>query len=122
MGARGSSATTMPMKYRETTVLLPCHSLEDFPLYHSGDDAESLLACWTALWHPALIAAVGSGPKWHRVDVPQDDVQDKLILVPTVSVSQLPTGFSQRAKEANALLISPARDRQAILQKALAAL
>ena len=28
------------MKYRENIILLPCHSLEDFPLHHEGDDAQ----------------------------------------------------------------------------------
>ena len=50
------------MTYRESYILLPCHSLEDFPLHHEGDDAAGLLAAWTALWHPALLAATGAGP------------------------------------------------------------
>ena len=41
------------MNYTDLTVLLPCHSLEDFPLYHEGAEADGLLAAWSALWHPA---------------------------------------------------------------------
>src|SRR3954463_1019018 len=52
------------MNYRELIVLLPCHSLEDFPTYHEGDDAHSLLASWSALGHPALLAAAGQAPSW----------------------------------------------------------
>jgi alpha-mannosidase len=107
------------MKYRELSLLLPCHSLEDFPLYHTGDDADSLLACWTALWHPALLANAEAPPKWHRVDLPPEEVRDSLILVPTVSMSQLPTGFTQRAKESGAVVICREHDRPAILDKAL---
>lgn len=107
------------MIFRELAVLLPCHSLEDFPLYYTGDDADSLLACWTSLWHPALVASTGSGLKWHRVDLPPEDLQEKLILVPTVSTSQLPSGFAQRASESGAVLIRQERDRSAILKKAL---
>ncbi len=44
------------MNYQQLIVVLPCHSLEDFPTHHEGDDATGLLAAWTALWHPALIA------------------------------------------------------------------
>lgn len=105
--------------YRELAVLLPCHSLEDFPLYHTGEDADSLLACWTALWHPRLVATTAAGPKWHRVDLPPEDLQNSLLLVPTVSFSQLPTGFAQRAKDAGAVLITRERDRQSILDRAL---
>lgn len=107
------------MIFRELAVLLPCHSLDDFPLYHTGEDADSLLACWTALWHPSLVASTGSGPKWHRVDLPPDDLQQKLILVPTVSTSQLPAGFAQRVSDAGGVLIRQERDRGAILEKVL---
>ena len=48
------------MKYEELIILLPCHSLEDFPLYHEGEEAQGLLANWVALWHPALVAAAGA--------------------------------------------------------------
>ena len=44
--------------------LLPCPNLDDFPTHHQGQDAESLLANWTAAWHPELIAATGSRPLW----------------------------------------------------------
>ena len=57
------------MKFEELIVLLPCHSLEDFPLYYEGHDADSLLAGWTSLWHPALLAAAGAippGAVWTR--------------------------------------------------------
>ena len=108
------------MKYREIAIILPCHSLEDFPLYHTGDDADSLLAGWTSLWHPTLLHCVQAGPKWHRVDLPPEDLQERLLIVPTVSVSQLPTGFVQRAKDAGSVVIRQEKDRSAILRKALA--
>ena len=44
--------------------LLPCQTLEDFPTRCSRDNAQGLLAAWTALWHPALIAAAGKAPVW----------------------------------------------------------
>ena len=44
--------------------LLPCQNLDDFPTFHKGSDAESLLANWTVAWHPQLIAATQSRPLW----------------------------------------------------------
>ncbi len=93
------------MKYQELIILLPCHSLEDFPTYHEGEDADSLLASWTALWHPALLAAAGVKPTWARVDSPPSVIVDRLLVVPTLAASQLPTGFAQRAKEEGATLV-----------------
>jgi len=110
------------MKFQELAVLLPCHSLEDFPQHHEGEEAEGLLACWTALWHPALLAAANSAPTWYRVDDPPDDVSGKLILVPTASGSELPTGYAERAIESGACLIRGQHDRQLILEQALAKL
>ena len=48
-------------RFPRLIVLLPCHSLEDFPLYFEGDAAAGLLAAWTGPWHPRLIAAAGKG-------------------------------------------------------------
>ena len=36
------------MQLEELIILLPCHSLEDFPLYLEADDADDLLATWSA--------------------------------------------------------------------------
>jgi alpha-mannosidase len=105
--------------YREALILLPCHSLEDFPTYHEGEEAESLLACWTALWHPRFIASSHKMPQWNRVDDPPEDIEGKLILVPSISQQELPAGFSRRATESGATVIQRMSDREKILEKAL---
>ncbi|MEZ6112676.1 MAG: hypothetical protein R3C99_16940 [Pirellulaceae bacterium] len=110
------------MKYQELIILLPCHSLEDFPTHHSGEDAEGLLAAWTALWHPALIAAVESMPTWYRVDTPPEQVANRLIVVPSVSAAELPTGFAQRVKDEGGRLIRRKTDRREIIEAALESL
>ena len=110
------------MKYCESIILLPCHSLEDFPVHHEGDDAQSLLANWTALWHPALIAACESIPHWSRVDDPPVELADRLLVAPSVSGSELPTGFSQRAKQDGAVYVRGKNDRNEIIDLALKSL
>lgn len=106
------------MKFQELIILLPCHSLEDFPQHHQGDDAEGLLANWTALWHPALIAGAGVAPTWYRVDDPPEELSDRLLLVPSVSADQLPTGFADRAKSSGACVVRRVQDRPEILRRA----
>lgn len=110
------------MKYQELIILLPCHSLEDFPTYHEGEDADSLLASWTSLWHPALLAAAGAKPTWARVDTPPTVIADRLLVVPTLAASQLPTGFALRAKDEGATLIRKLSKRADIVAAALAPL
>lgn len=110
------------MPYQELLILLPCHSLEDFPTYHEGDDAQSLLASWSALWHPELIASAGKMPQWQRIEDPPQEVNEKLIVVPTVCASRLPTGFAQRVKEEGGCLVRKTLDRGEIVAAALAGL
>ena len=110
------------MPYRELVLLLPCHSLEDFPTHHEGEDADGLLASWTGLWHPALIAAAQARPTWRRADDPPEEVKEKLIVAPGVSMSQLPTGFAQRAKSEGGVLIRKKTSRDELIAEALAGL
>jgi alpha-mannosidase len=107
------------MKYQQLIIALPCHSLEDFPLYHTGEAAEGLLANWTALWHPALIAAAESIVTWCRCDTPPEDVAGRLIVIPSVGATELPTGFAQRAKEQGAIVIRKQHVRAEIVATAL---
>jgi alpha-mannosidase len=107
------------MQYQELIVLLPCHSLEDFPTYHEGDDANSLLACWSALWHPALMAAARQAPTWRRVDEAPGEARFRLFVVPSVCAQRLPTGFAQRVKDEGGLLIRKTSSREEILAAAL---
>src|SRR3954471_5624532 len=107
------------MKYQELIVLLPCHSLEDFPTHHEGDDAHSLLASWSALWHPQLLAAAGQAPTWRRVDDPPSEVRERLIVAPSVCVQRLPTGFAQRVKDEGGVLIRSTQSREEIVKAAL---
>src|SRR5687767_1688773 len=108
------------MPYQELIILLPCHSLEDFPTYHEGEDAQGLLANWSALWHPELIASAAQSPTWKRADDPPQELTDRLIVVPSVCMSQLPTGFIQRCKEEGACLVRKQSKRDEIVAAALA--
>lgn len=107
------------MMYQQLIVLLPCHSLEEFPTHHEGDEAAGLLAAWSAPWHPALIASAGKIPSWYRADSPPEDVTNKLVVVPGISHSQVPTGYLQRAEAESACLIQNQLDRGAMIELAL---
>lgn len=89
------------MNLRQTSVLLPCHSLADFPTFLEGPDATSLLAGWTALWHPALLAAIGELPTWRRADdpPPADSLNGELVVVPRSCHQSLPVGWLDRFRD-----------------------
>lgn len=104
---------------RPSLILLPCHSLDDFPVYHRGDDAASLLSSWTVLWHPQLLAATGGVPTWGRIDTPPAQVDNQVIVTPQVGYSELATGFAARVQEAGGKLIRGTADRDALARTAL---
>ncbi|MFP6576082.1 MAG: hypothetical protein VB912_13060 [Pirellulaceae bacterium] len=107
------------MSYQELLILLPCHSLEDFPVHHEGEDAQGLLAGWSALWHPQLLAQTQSILRWHRMDDPPEELAGRLVVIPKVSDQELPTGFVDRAGSEGATVVRNQLDRQQIVQAAL---
>ncbi len=110
------------MVIEELVVLLPCHSLEDFPVHHEGEEAEGLLAAWSGLWHPALIAACDNIPLWFRADAPPENPRPRIIVVPQVCDSLLLPGWPTRAKSEGAKLIRKLAKRQEVVDACLAAL
>src|SRR5579872_1851840 len=81
------------MTYEDLIVLIPCHSLEDFPAELGEDDAASLLNAFAVAWHPALLAQAKLLPRWHRADDPPDASQKRLIFLPTSCESWVPAGW-----------------------------
>ncbi len=88
----------MPL-FDECCVLIPASTLEDFPSDLSDSDARSLLAAWTILWHPSLLAECGQLPVWCRADSPPETLENRLLAVPTPSQSRLPDGYRDAGGE-----------------------
>jgi alpha-mannosidase len=108
------------MSYQQVVVLIPSHSLEDFPTELADKPAESLLNAFAVAFHPTLVAATGLMPGWHRADEPTTDVDGSLIIVPTACDDQLPHGWVNLAREQGAVVISGLHDRSEMLTAALA--
>src|SRR6056297_144490 len=87
------------VRSEESCVLIPCSTLEDFPTGASDQDARSLLAAWTVLWHPALLAETRQLPAWYRADAPPEPPGARRIAVPTLSLPKLPAGYESRCRE-----------------------
>jgi alpha-mannosidase len=104
------------MKFTELAVLLPCHSLEDFPIYQEGEQAEGLLTAWCALWHPALVNSAGSIPTWHRLDVLPESLAGRLFTVAPFCTDRLPAGWMARAKNEGARVICETNRAHAVEQ------
>lgn len=102
-------------------VFLPCHSLDDFPTWLEEREADGLLAAWTAAWHPALIAAVGSAPGWTSVEVPPSDPATLLGIVPPACDDRF-AGLVDMAGLVGARIVRQVEGRDGIVAAARVAL
>src|SRR5262245_3244333 len=107
------------MKFAELLVVLPCHGLDDFPVHADSAEADSLLDSWTAVWHPALISAAGSHPRWLPMDESPADFAGRLIVVPSVSAGLVADDFFDRAREGGGIALRQIGDRGALANEAL---
>jgi alpha-mannosidase len=110
------------MFFEDLIVLIPSHSLEDFPAELGEDEAASLLNSFAVAWHPALLADAKVLPRWHRADDPPDGSQKRLILLPKSCESWAPSGWAERVAGENCTVVRGLADRAAMLAAALAPL
>lgn len=110
------------MPYEDLIVLIPSHSLEDFPAEIGEDDAASLLNSFAVAWHPALLAAAKVLPRWHRADDPPDSTQKRLIFLPTSCESWVPAGWAERVSGEGCTVVRGLSERSQMIQAALAPL
>lgn len=107
------------MKYNDLIVLIPCHSLEDFPTDLGEEAAASLLNAFTILWHPSLIASTGAYPRWERSDDTLTVQPDRLVVVPTPCKEWVPSTWVERARREGCIVINDEHDREKMLHQAL---
>lgn len=113
---------THSMSLQDVVILIPSHSLEDFPTEQTDKPAASLLNSFAVAWHPALLASSEVLPHWRRADEPAAVNATQLIFVPTVCDDWLPHGWVEEARTAGATVISGFHDRVEMEAAALAAL
>ena len=110
------------MTYEDLIVLIPAHSLEDFPAELAEDEAASLLNSFAVAWHPALLASARTLPRWHRADDPPDAAQKRLIFVPANCESWIPPGWVERITGEGCTVVRGISEREAMIEAALAPL
>ena len=110
--------------FTNLVIALPCDDFEDFPAEQRGPNAKNLLACWTGLWHPALIKQTNSVPEiqstaetagfWQSADV-----QAPLIIIPDISADKLDSATLMGwTANCDALVIEELTDRRQIIEQA----
>jgi alpha-mannosidase len=91
------------MTLRRASLILPCQRLDDFPSHLTGGRAAELLAGWTALWHPALIDALGALPGWRSSDELPDpaEFEGELLVLPESSSLRMSADWRDRMRSTN---------------------
>ena len=105
----------------DVVILMPCHSLEDFPTDLGEKPAEGLLNAFAVAWHPWVLAQTRMLPGNHRADSPPEPAAGRLIIVPTACDDRLPGDWISRQREAGSFVISGIHKRDEMLQEVLAA-
>ncbi len=110
------------MPFTTLTPVLPCRNRDDATEVRTSAHAGELLAARTALFHPALIAATGTIPRWSPAEAPPDDPAGHLMLLPPTAEQMLPEDWLSHAEQLGARLIRGHRERPAMVAAALATL
>ncbi|MBS0262928.1 MAG: hypothetical protein JSS02_13370 [Planctomycetes bacterium] len=110
------------MPYQDIIILIPSHSLEDFPVELGDVDGASLLNSFAVAWHPALLAETKVLPRWHRADDPPDSQQKRIIFVPRTCETWIPAGWADRVANEGCVVIRELSDRAEIVRAATAPL
>ncbi|MEZ6066147.1 MAG: hypothetical protein R3B90_10660 [Planctomycetaceae bacterium] len=110
------------MTPNDLIVLVPCHSLEDFPTELGEKPAEGLLNAFAVLWHPYLLATSDSIPRWARADEPLEVRPGGVVIVPSQSTSLVPTAWIERARREGMHVVSDIGPRRELLREVLAPL
>jgi alpha-mannosidase len=110
------------MDFQHLTILLPCHSLEDFAAGRPEDESEQLLSGWSALWHPALVAAVGKMPHWAPAAAPPSEPAGHLCVLPPCCEGLLRADWLEEAQAAGAHILRGFCGRRQLVAAALEAL
>ncbi len=105
------------MKYDDLTVLIPSHSLEDFPQDLNEQHATSLLNAFSVLWHPVFLAG-DVFPHWERSDSGTEVRPGRLVIVPTCC-DHIPSGWLERSRREGMTVITDISDREEMLAAAL---
>jgi len=107
------------MAYEDLIILIPSHSLEDFPTEANDAQAASLLNSFIVPWHPQLIAEAGVVPRWQRADTPPEICSNRLIMVSSKCQDVVPHGWVEQARRDGATVIADGTDRAEMVAAAL---
>ena len=108
------------MEPKSAHLVLPGHSFDEFPTDQTESDADAMLASWTAMWHPKLIASIKDVPGWKRVEELSELTSTASIFVVTnVARSEFNEFQKQGISDENIVLFCEDPNRDSFVRKLL---
>ncbi|MAG94740.1 MAG: hypothetical protein CMJ48_13500 [Planctomycetaceae bacterium] len=107
------------MSYSSLRILIPSHSLEDFPTEATESEAAGLLNAFAVAWHPLLLASADSMPEWQRADEPPEAESGSLYIVPEICNDWLPHEWAGDAESRGVHVVQGISDRDELLSAVL---
>ncbi|GIX04227.1 MAG: hypothetical protein KatS3mg114_0096 [Planctomycetaceae bacterium] len=105
------------MSYRDVIILIPCHSLEDFPSDMEESSAAEVLQAFAACWHPQVLAEARQLPRWHRADEPPVPRSSMTVVIPTASEGWLPHEWAEQARLSGARVVHAVQERRQLCEQ-----
>ncbi len=103
----------------ESLLVLPHETLEESVRLVRGVEAEQLLASFTSLWHPRLVADCRQPPRWCGPSSVPSPLDGHLIVVSDATFAQLPAAVADRILQAPRHTVVSTTDRQELLRELL---
>lgn len=114
--AQAINVNSPDKKLPKPCLLLPCHSLEDFPTYLTGEDAAQMLTAWTVLWHPSVLLRSEGLPTWLPDDQAPPTIDGFRFLLPNFSTRQIDSYLKTAMEEDGAEFFKVPTDRNLACQ------
>lgn len=108
------------MAFPRLIAILPCYSLDEISSQLDDEKSLSFHACWSALWHPVLLASSDGIPEWKRADASSLDVTNSLILCPASIASSLDTPLRERLNLQGCTIVEVGSSRSDAIQQIVA--
>lgn len=103
-------------EYKRSVIVIPGFSLEELPANIESEHALDFLNAWTSQWDPRILRALSLLPEWKRADYGSLDLEDALVLCPTLARSQVDQPMLERLEYQRCKLIeSQNRERPALV-------
>ncbi|MEZ6055117.1 MAG: hypothetical protein R3C01_00290 [Planctomycetaceae bacterium] len=107
------------MTYNDLLVLIPGHTLDDFPTELGEKPAAGLLNAFAVIWHPVLLAEADRFPRWQRADELTSVDPHRMVIIPTACGDQVPSAFLERAQREGMNIVHGITDREEMIAAAL---